>query len=550
MDKKTTIMELLKLDALKLSDLIATKKGLLNHVESVTIMDFPNIVEWVQRKELLIIGYFMETHFDEPFIAKLAEYQVAGIITKKKFKKWITPEMIALLSQYDIPVVLVEDKFSWSEITTPIQSLIIKKHTTLLRDTEKFYQAIINSLSDHQFLNDLCSAVYNVADLSLAITDYKFNLLDYSFDFDWKEYLAPFSKPSVYSWSVVGKDNDHKIVEGFFYRNLKWPNQQVHILFVPIYQKQKIAFFILLKIPVYRKEISVDTIAKLQSIQSIYLLKMTFYREFQKANLHYRNLFFENLLTIKNKKEANRKQISLVLGNHLELSYRMVLLKNTTIPSTDLLDEKNEQFLDFWRNFYLEEFVNENILLFSKDDYFIFLVGDSQHSIEDFIEKLETFFISFSKSDVFKIGVSELHPYWCLSSAWKEAEQAIFFMEKNSKDKRVQFYKNLGILKIFTDDFGKINQYFLQQMLNDYIQPIIDVDQKRNADLLKTLETFFANGFAHNQTANVLFIHKNTLRSRLKIIEETLQINLKNSDDLMNLHLALRINQMLPDSNE
>lgn len=82
-----TIKDLLKLKEFQTADIISTPVSLKKSVGVVTIMDLPTIDEWLKEEELLIMGFYMDTHFNRSFIEKLGNRNAAGIITKKKFKK-------------------------------------------------------------------------------------------------------------------------------------------------------------------------------------------------------------------------------------------------------------------------------------------------------------------------------------------------------------------------------------------------------------------------------------------------------------------------------
>nr|NKC42071.1 PucR family transcriptional regulator [Lactobacillus mulieris] len=81
---------------------------------------------------------------------------------------------------------------------------------------------------------------------------------------------------------------------------------------------------------------------------------------------------------------------------------------------------------------------------------------------------------------------------------------------------------------------------FLDHMYKHFILPLIMYDKKHNSHLVQTLSMFFSNNFSYTQTSKLLFIHINTLRARLKKIEELINVDFKNTDSLMNLYIAMR----------
>jgi purine catabolism regulator len=74
---------------------------------------------------------------------------------------------------------------------------------------------------------------------------------------------------------------------------------------------------------------------------------------------------------------------------------------------------------------------------------------------------------------------------------------------------------------------------------------LIDYDLRQQADLIKTLEAFFACHGNLSQTAETLIVHRNTLLYRMNRINEIAQIDLDRPEIRLALHLALTIRRLL-----
>lgn len=101
----------------------------------------------------------------------------------------------------------------------------------------------------------------------------------------------------------------------------------------------------------------------------------------------------------------------------------------------------------------------------------------------------------------------------------------------------ISYFEEMGFLKfIFTAPAQEL-QEFAQRVLGK----IIAYDLEMETDLLQTIEVYINQ---HCQTANcakALYIHENTLRNRLKKIEELLNLDLKKIKHLLNIYIALQI---------
>lgn len=74
---------------------------------------------------------------------------------------------------------------------------------------------------------------------------------------------------------------------------------------------------------------------------------------------------------------------------------------------------------------------------------------------------------------------------------------------------------------------------------------LLEYDVRQHADLIKTLEAFFACHGNLSQTAEMLIVHRNTLLYRMNRINEIAQIDLNRPETRLALHLALTMRRLL-----
>ena len=99
------------------------------------------------------------------------------------------------------------------------------------------------------------------------------------------------------------------------------------------------------------------------------------------------------------------------------------------------------------------------------------------------------------------------------------------------------YYSKLGfltwIMETTTETLGNNYYYRLVENMDQY-------DNERNADILKTLDIYFGTFANAQETARLLFIHRNTLRQRLKKIQEIWGIQLDEPFEMLNLYYAIK----------
>ncbi|MEJ9353836.1 helix-turn-helix domain-containing protein [Schinkia azotoformans] len=104
----------------------------------------------------------------------------------------------------------------------------------------------------------------------------------------------------------------------------------------------------------------------------------------------------------------------------------------------------------------------------------------------------------------------------------------------------IPFFSELGLERIlYKHDLQDLKEYY-ETILGD----LEKYDAVNDGDLMETLEAFAANHFDITQTSKALFLHRNTLRYRLKRIEEILNIKLEDFNIKLDISAAFKIKQL------
>lgn len=103
--------------------------------------------------------------------------------------------------------------------------------------------------------------------------------------------------------------------------------------------------------------------------------------------------------------------------------------------------------------------------------------------------------------------------------------------------------------------FGELNVYRLLFLLEHHpelaafrqeiIGPLIEYDRAQGTQLIETLTAYFAHKGNLSQTAEAMFIHRNTLLYRMERIREISGLNLDNPETRLSVELALRAHRLL-----
>ncbi|WP_210366637.1 helix-turn-helix domain-containing protein [Bacillus sp. REN3] len=104
----------------------------------------------------------------------------------------------------------------------------------------------------------------------------------------------------------------------------------------------------------------------------------------------------------------------------------------------------------------------------------------------------------------------------------------------------VPFFSDLGLERIlYKHDLQELKEFF-----DTTLGQLAIYDQSNQTELMDTLKAFAENQFDITVTSKALFLHRNTLRYRLKKIEEILHYKLDDLDTKLNIKAAFKIKQL------
>lgn len=123
--------------------------------------------------------------------------------------------------------------------------------------------------------------------------------------------------------------------------------------------------------------------------------------------------------------------------------------------------------------------------------------------------------------------------------AYLEAKEALEIGLGLGIDEPVFRFDDLLLYHFLRAEPGLIDR-FVGQMLG----PLLDYDERRKGELARTLEAFFDADGSVKLAGEALFAHPHTVTYRLKQIEKLTGWSLRDPEDKLRLHLALRAHRL------
>lgn len=127
--------------------------------------------------------------------------------------------------------------------------------------------------------------------------------------------------------------------------------------------------------------------------------------------------------------------------------------------------------------------------------------------------------------------------------AYGTAQQALALTPEQPGDGVVDV-RNLGFYRVL---LTATRPEELARFSREVLGKLADYDARRGADLIPTVRTYLRTDCSVKDAAEALVVHPNTVRYRLRRVEDLLEISLANEADRLQLNLALMIASLHPD---
>ena len=126
--------------------------------------------------------------------------------------------------------------------------------------------------------------------------------------------------------------------------------------------------------------------------------------------------------------------------------------------------------------------------------------------------------------------------------SYRQARLAMHLLQTAEWDDRAVRFEDLGVYRLLigNDTFDEVERFVEQ-----WIGPLLAYDERRGAELVRTLAHYLDRGGNYEATAAALIVHRNTLKYRLQRIRQITGHDLSDPEAAFNLKLATRAWQTL-----
>lgn len=138
-------------------------------------------------------------------------------------------------------------------------------------------------------------------------------------------------------------------------------------------------------------------------------------------------------------------------------------------------------------------------------------------------------------------GIGRKYPLAHLHKSYQEALTALNISKLTGKKNSVTHYLEIGMFKLINFQDTSL----LKQFCSEVLGKLLEHDRSSKGELMHTLRALFDSNFDVNEAAQKMFIHFNTLRYRMRKIEELTGMRLEQLQDKLNLFVAVKLYDLL-----
>lgn len=536
-----TLKEALTVGRLQEAEILTGLGGLNRTIQGATIMDIPDIADWLSGGELVFAGVLFKQYFSKSLVDSFLEKGAACIATKRKFIASIPDELFDYCQEVDFPVILVPEDCSWGQIMMPLTTYMVQKPYRLIEETQNFHFTIMQAIIEGISLSEMCTRMHDSIGMSFAIMDDDLHLIGFSGDFDWKEQTrnATTDKIQYAEYSVGSDDENHIYV--YTYSNLLLRSIHKKIILSPVIFNHKQYGYVSIAVDDDMKQLSPLDIMKVQQLGLFVALHSTMRNEISNATRRFNGLLMDQLLSGEQRSQEEVEQLLAPMDKKIHRTYYAAHFAYEGLRDMDSFVRRNSMLGQFYNALEERMELSKHIIIFEKSEAQVLLIPHPTDDLENVVLRIRDIFIETTSLTHVYVGISDPTPLTNIMPAFQQAERAAQYLLRSQREKPFFYYHDLGVLKFFMDNRGRLDETFLRQTYERYITPLVEYDKRHHTQLLDTLELYLNNNCSKVETQRQLFLHKNTLRARLQTIGRVLDCDVDNTEDLFQIQLASKL---------
>ncbi|WP_041820274.1 PucR family transcriptional regulator [Halalkalibacterium halodurans] len=547
------VIDVLDLPTFQEAKVVAGENGVSNTIQSVNLMDAPDIVHFLTTDQLLLTtAYSLKNNPNAliELVRHMAEQGCAGLGLKtKRFIDTIPDDVLAEANRLGFPIIELPLRYSLGAMLNESLGFILKERTNELNYALTLHREFTNMILSGKGFSQIIEKLAAILEAPVILLNERLDIMaathkmdkDGFFEVYWFIHEINHAEDTqTYQQCTLPQTNTTNPYRTFFLYPIHSANQQKGFLVV------------LGNLSPDAKGLQILALEQAANVISFELMKMLAIEQHARQ---LKNDFFcelvESLITreeeILNRGKAYQLDKSL---QYVCLASKFDEMSSFQTEVQPLYMEKElrqqrEQMFELLNSYLKKHF--DHSILFTKGDLFVILIGFSYYNdavektfidaIRDIQQELNQM-LDFS----FSFGVSNYtERVTDIATAFQEAVDALRSGYRENKKRFIKTYR----IKEMTELFKSIPQQKLKEFYQSSLKDLAFPETKEKQDLLETLDSFLNHHCQISETAKSMFIHRNTVIYRIKKCEEILGIDLKGGHETLQLRMALFMKPLL-----
>lgn len=520
-------------------EFIGDEKALHKTITGISVLDNPDGVKWIKKNELILTtGYIFYNDFEiqKKIIADLHAIDCTAFCIKvKRFFDKIPDSLIEEASKYGLPLVSVPFYHGYSNIINVInQNLIeqkISRQQFILTETEKFHESFLKKEGIMKMLERISN--YTNSFIMITTTSdfpiyYHIPPIEYS-DFARIHKLQVQPAPALSEdmpKEPIRKRNFYCNDTLFTFETFLLPDNRHYLC-----------------IDVTKKEIDATVMEILKQVFSVIALELSS-MQLQTKAFAQKNYFDSFFYMLTNMKHKSIEEIRLICETY---SFPYHLKRVCITLECQSKDDKvfrsiynavNQKLIQLDHKYFLCH--NENhiviFLLYPKQTpsgKALSLTNQTVLQLSDHVKEYHSFF---------RLGISRCHASCdSIAKAYEESLQTLHLQTSASQSALINSYTRQFAFHLLT----QLSSYEVKKIYQDTVSILITYDSENNSELFAALKAYLESSLNLTETAQKLFIHRNTLTSRLNTVRKLLCTDIASIEDVFNLYLGICASELL-----
>ncbi len=534
-----SIQDLLTLEYFKEFYVVAGRRGIHKEVQGVTVVDAPDAYRWSKGKELVLTsGYVLKMEPDtitNAFREGTIQNSSGLLIKRGRHLDRISEEMKALFDQYDIPLISMPFEIPYMEVMNQINIAIMNKTVQRFKISSKEMGQISDLTYKEQKIQRILRAVetdmsfpaciYDMGEEKAYYSSNHFKEITKSLNMSVTNYWDPVQAYTKYTLCDVINMSRYRLfnVDGIDGPRMSW-------ILIPITTNDTVqAYFIVMESREFLDHY--DEYA----IRIAYLLLQALYEENMvtqsRGNIGFEN-FIQYMIHMDDLEIDKVRYQAGIQGISLSDSYFITMFRQNN-PEISAQNER-ETFLKYIRKAFHHKKIK--LVFLSENEGMIFIQTEEEEGIFDQIcagvHILHNYMVDNLSNMQLKYGM--LNTPEQLMSIRDHINKLHNLMDMGSilfPGEEIIDYDRLGPLT-----WLQIPARELDEMLGQYRRLM---DEEKNKELLRTLKIYLENNMNFSITAELMYVHVNTIRKRLTKLEGMLPLRFDQPLERMKLQILL-----------